>query len=97
MSLVTISRALNPFLGVRTRVEENMRVLTSIFKICVFPTLPQYSGFSVLPLRDTETFVITQCFTNDRVKLQYGAKKIWYNICHIKPYKSDTKVGDIDT
>ena len=37
-------------------------------------------------------FVITQCFSNDTVNLQYGATKIKPNIHHIKPYKSDTKV-----
>ena len=52
MSLVPISRVMNTFLGVRTPVEVNMRVLTSILKTCFFSTLPQYSGFSYLPLRD---------------------------------------------
>ena len=37
-------------------------------------------------------FVITQCFTNGSVSLQYGATKITYNIRHINPYKPDTKV-----
>ena len=37
-------------------------------------------------------FVITQCFTNGMVMLQYGAIQITYNIRRIKPYKSDTKV-----
>ena len=41
MSIVPISRVLNPFFGVRTPVEGNMRVLTSILKICFFSTLPQ--------------------------------------------------------
>ena len=40
-------------------------------------------------------FVITQCWTNDTVTLQYGRIKIGYNIRHIKPYKSDTNVEDI--
>ena len=40
------------------------------------------------------TFVITQCFTNDMVKLKYGAIQIMYNIHSIKPYKTDTKVED---
>ena len=39
-------------------------------------------------------FVITQCITNGTLSLQCGAIKIKYNIRHIKPYKSDTKVGD---
>ena len=39
----------------------------------------------------TGPFVITQCFTNGMVKLQYGATKNTYNICRIKPYKWDTK------
>ena len=30
-------------------------------------------------------FVITQCFTNGTVNLQYGTTKITYNILHIKP------------
>ena len=38
-------------------------------------------------------FVITQCFTNDTVKLKCGATQIKYNISCINPYKSDTKVG----
>ena len=42
-------------------------------------------------------FVITQCFTNGKVKLQCGAIKIAYNIRHIKPYKVDTKVEDYNS
>ena len=42
----------------------------------------------------TSPFVTTQCFTNGVVKLQNGATQIMYNIHHIKPYKSDTKVED---
>ena len=41
--------------------------------------------------------MITQCFTNGRVKLQNGATQITYNIRCIKPYKSDTKVEDSDS
>ena len=37
-------------------------------------------------------FVITQCFNNGTVNLQYGVVQIKYNIRGIKPYKSDTKV-----
>ena len=37
------------------------------------------------------TFVITQCFTNGMVHLQYGTKEIGYSIIHIKPYKLDTQ------
>ena len=44
----------------------------------------------------TGTFVITECFTIGTVELQYGATKNRYNICHIKPYKLDTKVEDIN-
>ena len=36
--------------------------------------------------------MITQCFTNGMVKLQYGATEIRHNIHRINPYKSDTKV-----
>ena len=39
-------------------------------------------------------FLITQCFTNGTVKLQYGATHIKHNIRFIKPYKSDTTVED---
>ena len=39
-------------------------------------------------------FVITQCFINRTVKLQYGPTKIRYNIHRINPYKYDTKVED---
>ena len=35
-------------------------------------------------------FVITQCFTNGTVNLQYGATQIKYNIRRIKPCKYDT-------
>ena len=42
-------------------------------------------------------FVITQCFTNGTVMLQYGVTEITYNIRHIKSYKSDTKVEDFDS
>ena len=41
--------------------------------------------------------VITQCFTNGTVNLQYGTTKIMYNIRHIKPYKSDAKVEDFNS
>ena len=41
-------------------------------------------------------FVITQCWTNGTVTLQYGAIKIRYNIRHINLYKSDTNVEDIN-
>ena len=37
-------------------------------------------------------FVVTQCFTNGMVTLQYGVTQIQYNIHRIKPYKLDTKV-----
>ena len=37
-------------------------------------------------------FVMTQCFTNGTVNLQYGPKQIRHNIRCIKTYKSDTKV-----
>ena len=43
------------------------------------------------------TFLITQCFTNVTVMLQYVPTKIKYNIRRIKPYKSDTKVQDSDS
>ena len=41
--------------------------------------------------------MIPQFFTNSTVNLQCGMKKITYNIRRIKPYKSDTKVGDISS
>ena len=42
-------------------------------------------------------FVITQCFPHGTVRLQYGPTKSRYNICWIKPYKTDTNVEDINT
>ena len=42
----------------------------------------------------TSPFVMTQCFTNGIVNLKCGPTKIRYNICWIKPYKSDNKVED---
>ena len=39
-------------------------------------------------------FMITQCFTNGTVNLQYGPKQIRHNISFIKPYKLDTKDED---
>ena len=41
-------------------------------------------------------FVITHCFTNVMVKLQYGATEIRHNIHRNNPYKSDTKVEDFN-
>ena len=41
-------------------------------------------------------FVITTCFTNGMVNIQYGLKKIKHIICRIKPYKYDTNVEDIN-
>ena len=40
-------------------------------------------------------FMITQCFSNGTVNLQYGPTKNRHNIRRIKPYKSDTKVIDL--
>ena len=37
-------------------------------------------------------FVITQCWANDTITLQYGAIKISHNIRRIKPYKYDKKL-----
>ena len=42
-------------------------------------------------------FVITQCFTNCTLMLQYGVTEISYNMRCIKPYKSDTKVEDFNS
>ena len=39
--------------------------------------------------------MITQCWNNGAVTLQYGMTKIRYNIRHNKQYKSDTNVEDI--
>ena len=40
--------------------------------------------------------MITQCWNNGTVVLQYGPTKIRYNICRINPYKYDTNVEDIN-
>ena len=40
-------------------------------------------------------FMITQCFINGTVNLQYGATEIRHNIRRIKPYKLDTKFEDL--
>ena len=40
--------------------------------------------------------VITQCFINGMVNLQYNPTKGRYKICQIKPYKSYTYVEDIN-
>ena len=45
----------------------------------------------------TGPFSLTRCFTNGTVSLQCGTKNIMYDMCHIKPYKSDTKVEDISS
>ena len=42
-------------------------------------------------------FVITQCFTNGTVNLQYGVIQIKYNIRRINPYRLDTKVEDYNS
>ena len=42
-------------------------------------------------------FVITHCFTNVSVNLQCGTVQIKYNIRHINPYKSDTKVENFSS
>ena len=42
-------------------------------------------------------FLITQCFTNGTVNLQYDGTEIRYNIHRIKLYKSDTKIEDSTT
>ena len=42
-------------------------------------------------------FMITQCWKNGTVTLQCGLILIRHNIHQIKPYTSDTNVGDITT
>ena len=42
-------------------------------------------------------FVITQCFTNGTINLQCGVVQIKYNIRHIQPYISDTKVDNLSS
>ena len=42
------------------------------------------------------TFMINPCWTNGTVTLQYGLIQIKHNIRRIKPYKSGTKVKDIN-
>ena len=42
-------------------------------------------------------FVITRCFTNGTVNLQYSPTKNRYNIRRIKTYKSDANVEDISS
>ena len=42
-------------------------------------------------------FVITQCWTNGTVTIQYGPIQTKHNILRIKPYKFDTNVEDINT
>ena len=39
--------------------------------------------------------MITQCFINGMVYLQFGPTKTRYNIRWTNPYKSDAKVEDI--
>ena len=41
-------------------------------------------------------FLITQCWNNGTVSLQYSLRKIRYNIRLINPYKYDTNVEDIN-
>ena len=40
-------------------------------------------------------FLITQCWNNGAVTLQYGREKNRYNIRQIKPYTYDKNVEDI--
>ena len=41
-------------------------------------------------------FMIKLCWTNGTATLQYGPIQIRHNIRRINPYKSGTKVGDIN-
>ena len=41
-------------------------------------------------------FCITSCFTNGTVSIKYGLIQIRHNIRHIKPYKTDAKIEDIN-
>ena len=45
----------------------------------------------------TVPIVITRCFVNAVEILQYGVIKITHNILHIKSYKYDRNVEDINT
>ena len=40
-------------------------------------------------------FEIMCCWTNDKFIFQFGATKLKYSICCIKPYKTDKNVEDI--
>ena len=40
--------------------------------------------------------MITRCFTDGTVNIQYGPTQIRYNIRQIDPYKSDKNVEDIN-
>ena len=41
-------------------------------------------------------FAIKPCCTNGMFTLQCGPIQVWHIICLIKPYKSGTKVEDIN-
>ena len=43
-----------------------------------------------------EQFVITWCWTNDTLTIQYVHIQIRHNISRIRPYTSDTSVEDIN-
>ena len=70
----------------RHKVDHNYKVVDNVI-------LTKHTGYKYeTPYMGP--FVITQCFANGTVKLKNGASQIMYNIRCIKPYKSDTKVGD---
>ena len=73
----------------RHRVDHNYKVIDNaiITKHTAYKYETPYTG----------PFFITQYFTNITVNLHCGTKKIRYNIRHIKPYKSDTKVEEISS
>ena len=68
----------------RNRVYHNYKVVDKFI-------LTKYTKIKY-KTRYTVPFLITLCWTNSMVSLQYGTKGIRYSIRHINPYKSDTKV-----
>ena len=77
----------------KDNIRENRHIFDHDYKVRDNVMLTKHTAYKY----DTPymgPFVITQCFTNVTIKSKCDAKKVRYNIRHIKPYKSDTKVED---
>ena len=80
----------------RDNTRENKHIVYYDYKVIDKVMLTNHTQYKNETLYKVP-FVITQCFTNGMVNLQYVATQIKHNIRRINPYKSGTKVEYFDS